>query len=123
MITLMESDMDVLKTLRPGENGTKRLAARYGDRLVCVRYRQDKEKNRRYTTVEIIIDEGPIEQNKIYRLAPEERTLNVTIEIAPGDTETRARVIDAGGVHLKGRLWTLALGKVVKLGLIERMRR
>ena len=115
--------MDVLKTLKPGDNGTKRLTARYGDRLVCVRYRQDKTKNRRYTTIEIIVDEGPIEQNKLYRLAPEERALNVCIYVADGDNETRAKVIEAGGKYLpERRLWCLPLGKVVKLGLIERLR-
>lgn len=71
--------MDVIKTLKPGDSGTKRLSARYGDRLVCVRYRKDEDQNRRYTTVELIVGEGPIEQNKLYRLAPEERALVVTI--------------------------------------------
>ncbi len=115
--------MDVLKTLKPGDNGTKRLSSRYGDRLVCVRYRQDKARNRRYTTVEIIVDEGPIEQNKLYRLAPEERGLLVNIFIAHQDSETRAKVLEAGGVYQpESKLWKLALGKVVKLGLIDRMR-
>lgn len=119
----MESDMDVLKTLKPGDNGTKRLTHRYGDRLVCVRYRQDKAKNRRYTTVEIIVDEGPIEQNQIYRLAPEERALMVSLFIHHNDTETRAKVLEAGGIFLeKEKLWRLPLGKVVKLGLVDRMR-
>lgn len=118
----MDANMDVLKTLKPGDNGTKRLTSRYGDRLVCVRYRQDKAKNRRYTTVEIIVDEGPIEQNKLYRLAPEERTLSVCVFVASGDQETRAKVIEAGGIYLPDRrLWSLPLGKVVKLGLIDRL--
>ena len=115
--------MEVLKTLKPGENGTKRLTHRYGDQLVCVRYRQDKAKNRRYTTVELIIDEGPIEQNKIYRLAPEERALMVSLYIHPNDSQTRATVIEAGGIYLKEeKLWRLPLGKVVKLGLVDRMK-
>jgi len=29
----------------------------YGDQLVCVRYRYDAERKRRYKTVELIIDE------------------------------------------------------------------
>ena len=115
--------MEVLKTLKPGDNGTKRLSNRYGDRLVCVRYRQDKSRNRRFTTVEIIVDEGPIEQNKIYRLAPEERALMVNVFIARGDAETRKKVIQAGGAYTgQGDLWQLALGKVVRLGLIDRLR-
>ena len=115
--------MDVIKTLKPGDSGTKRLSARFGDRLVCVRYRKDESTNRRFTTVELIVDEGPIEQNKLYRLAPEERTMVVTVFVAQGDNDTRAKVIEAGGYYIEERkLWALALGKVVKLGLISRMR-
>jgi hypothetical protein len=29
--------------LKPGQKGTKRLLAQYGDRLICVRYRYDAE--------------------------------------------------------------------------------
>ncbi|HNG04646.1 MAG TPA: DUF5710 domain-containing protein [Nitrospira sp.] len=45
----------VSKHLTPGQNGTKRLQAEYGNALVCVRYRLDGRK--RYTTVELVIDE------------------------------------------------------------------
>ena len=31
-------------TLRPGQNGTKRLTDKSGKRLVCVRYKYDKAK-------------------------------------------------------------------------------
>ncbi len=115
--------MDVIKTLKPGDSGTKRLSARYGDRLVCVRYRKDEALNRRYTTIELIVDEGPIEQNKLYRLAPEERALMVNVFIACGDVEARRKVIEAGGIYLPDRkLWAVPLGKVVKLGLVDRIR-
>ena len=40
--------MDVRVTLKPGQKETRRLATRYGDRLVCVRYRYDKVKRKRY---------------------------------------------------------------------------
>ncbi len=32
---------------------------RYGDRLVCVRYRDDAEGQRKITTVEIVAEERP----------------------------------------------------------------
>jgi hypothetical protein len=44
-------------TLRPGQRGTRRLMAEYGDRLVCVRYRYDLQRQKRVKTVEIIVDE------------------------------------------------------------------
>lgn len=46
-------------TLRPGAPGTKRLAKRYGDRLVCVRYLYDEARGRRLKTVELVIEEAP----------------------------------------------------------------
>jgi len=47
--------------LRPGQNGTKKLVTRFGDRLVAVRYRYDEEKRKRLETVELIVDEAPWE--------------------------------------------------------------
>ncbi len=44
--------------LTPGKRGTKSLTEKYGDQLVAVRYRYDKESNKRYTTVEIIVKEA-----------------------------------------------------------------
>ncbi|MGQ9480368.1 hypothetical protein [Chloroflexus sp.] len=43
--------------LKPGQRGTKKLQAMYGDRLVCVRYRYDIETGRRFKTIELIVDE------------------------------------------------------------------
>ncbi len=43
--------------LKPGQKGTKKLVARYGDSLICVRYRYDAEKRKRLKTVEIIVEE------------------------------------------------------------------
>ncbi len=44
--------------LKSGQPGTRKLVEQYGDRLVCVRYRYDALKRRRYTTAEIIVDES-----------------------------------------------------------------
>jgi hypothetical protein len=45
-------------SLRPGQGGTKRLLAQYGERLVCVRYRYDEKREKRLKTVEIIVEES-----------------------------------------------------------------
>jgi hypothetical protein len=45
-------------TLKPGERGSKRLLSRFGDRLVCVRYRYDATARKRLKTVELIVDEA-----------------------------------------------------------------
>ena len=48
--------MNTKLTLKPGQRGTKKLLKKYGNRLVCVRYRYDEEKKLRYKTVELIVD-------------------------------------------------------------------
>lgn len=46
----------VIRTLRPGVNGTKRLAKKHGPDLLCVRYREDPDQHKRYKTIELIVD-------------------------------------------------------------------
>ena len=46
-------------SLKPGDKGTRQLHAKYGDRLVCVRYRYDPKARMRYKTVELIVDAKP----------------------------------------------------------------
>jgi hypothetical protein len=43
--------MQARKTLRPGQDGTKSLLDKYGEQLLCVRYRYDDERYLRHTTV------------------------------------------------------------------------
>ena len=50
--------MEARATLRPGQKGTKKLVTRFGDRLICVRYRYDTTRGKRFTTVELIVDES-----------------------------------------------------------------
>jgi len=44
--------------LRAGENGTKKLVEKYGEKLICVRYRHDEALGMRYKTVELIEESG-----------------------------------------------------------------
>ena len=44
---------------KPGENGTKKLLARYGRSLLCVRYRYDEIRGVRLKTVELVVEEKP----------------------------------------------------------------
>ena len=48
--------METRLSLVPGQNGPKKLAARYGERLVCVRYRYDAQRKVRHKTVELIVE-------------------------------------------------------------------
>ena len=57
--------MRVKRTIRPKDNGTKKLYDKYGNKLLAVRYRYDKKTKMRYTTVELIIDKAPWNFNKV----------------------------------------------------------
>jgi hypothetical protein len=43
--------------LKPGQKGTKQLLAQCGDRLICVRYRYDAQRKKRFKTVELLVAE------------------------------------------------------------------
>jgi hypothetical protein len=58
------SAMRVTKTLWPPQRGTLRLKRYYGAHLVCVRYRRDTQLGHRYTTVELLIDHGPVRKRQ-----------------------------------------------------------
>lgn len=56
----MLKDMKTYKHLKPGQGGTKRLVDKYGDTLICVRYRYDEMRGIKLKTVEIVIEESPM---------------------------------------------------------------
>ncbi len=49
--------MRIQRKIKPGLPGTKKWVARYGSDLVCVRYKYDPEQGKRFTTIEIIVEE------------------------------------------------------------------
>jgi hypothetical protein len=49
--------MQIRSTVQPGQRGAKKLLTQYGNRLVCVRYRYDEQRQKRFKTVELIIEE------------------------------------------------------------------
>jgi len=55
----MLKDMKSYNHLKPGQKGTRRLVEKYGDSLLCVRYRYDVKRGVRLKTVEIIVEEKP----------------------------------------------------------------
>lgn len=98
--------METRLSLAPGQNGTKKLLARYGDRLICVRYRYDAERGVRHKTVELIVESvrwAP--RARVPRRAP---TDMVGIRIAYPETALRERVKAAGGIwRPRHRPWEL----------------
>lgn len=106
-------------TLRPGENGTKKLQAKYGPRLLAVRYRYDPVGQRRLKTVELE-EELPWSAPRA-RNAPAADT-PVHIRIAFDELELRQAVKAAGARWDKDRkLWLLPHRLVAGLDLDARI--
>jgi hypothetical protein len=104
--------------LKPGQKGTKQLLARYGERLVCVRYRYDARLNRRFKTVELIVAERDWPPPRP-RLTPDHI---VHLRVAFAESTIREDVKRAGGVwDAARRLWRLSYDRVQTLGLTDRI--
>jgi len=109
--------MQIKATLKPGQNGTKRFLSEYGDQLICVRYRYDKHRQKRITTVELAVDEQDWVPGVIF---PRDR--QVFIRIGYGETELREQVKQAGGYWSGERkAWRLSFNRVLALGLERRI--
>jgi len=108
--------------LKPGQNGTRKLLQQYGDRLVCVRYRYDERTERRYKTVEIIVDEVPWTPAGRRPVVLRDRYSSVWVRIRFEERELRERVKAAGAQWDPERLlWLLPLNKAQALGLEDRI--
>jgi hypothetical protein len=106
--------------LRPGQPGTKKLLSRYGDRLVCVRYRYDERRKRRYKTVELIVDEVGWEP----KTRPLTASTIVGVKVELHEKELRERVKQAGGRwNPERKLWEIRYGRVLEMGLGGRIKK
>lgn len=114
---LHRHDRPVTKTLWPGQAGTLKLRRQHGEALVCVRYRRSPDGRTRYTTVELIVDEAPL-QAKLRNAAI------YPIRVRWGEHRLRALVKEAGARWSpEDKLWHLS-GKAIKaLHLADRVRR
>jgi hypothetical protein len=104
--------------LKPGQKGTKQLLAQYGDRLICVRYRYDAQRKKRFKTVELLVAERDWQPPRP-RFAHDQI---VGLRVAFADVAVRDRVKQAGGTwNPERRVWQLRYDRVVALGLNGRI--
>jgi hypothetical protein len=104
--------------LKPGQKGTKQLLAQYGDRLVCVRYRYDAQRKKRFKTVELIVAE------RAWEPSPPRFAADTIVGVRVGfaEVELRDQVKQAGGKWNRTRkVWELCYERVVALKLKGRM--
>lgn len=103
----------VLKTLTPEQPGTMRLLRRYGDALICVRYREDPQQAQRYTTVELIVDRRPLRPRGDPQVA-------VRIDYAETHLRQRAQALGAEW-HRPKRAWVMPYSVAERLRLLDRI--
>ncbi|WP_226377889.1 hypothetical protein [Citrifermentans bremense] len=88
----MLKNMKTQTHLKPGQKGTKRLVAEYGQSLVCVRYRYDKVRRVRLKTVEIIVEE------KAWPFPPEHGDGDmIALRVGYAEKALRAKLKAVGG--------------------------
>ncbi len=95
--------------LRPGQKGTKKLLAEYGDALLCVRYRYDTQSRTRFKTVELIIEKNP------WTPPPHQfkDDTPVPVRIEFGDIDLREKAKAAHGKwDPKKHAWYIQFGKI-----------
>ena len=110
--------MKAQRTLLPGDLGAKNMTDKYGDRLICVRYRFDPSTSRKFKTVELIEEE--IRGEKHAGRIPVNKILEIQVHI----TEYRLRhlVKAAGGRGNPVKQgWRLPYGMIRNLGLEDRI--
>jgi hypothetical protein len=87
-------------TLRPGDKGTRKLVQKFGDQLLCVRYRYDLLEQVRYKTVELVIECVPWKPGQQLRedgqRPPGGPPPLVDVRIRFDETELRERVKAVG---------------------------
>jgi hypothetical protein len=109
--------MQVRLTLQPGQRGTKRFSQLYGEQLVCVRYRYDAARQKRFTTVELIVGEQSWQPS-----TPEPVSSHVCLLIARNERELQRKVKMAGGQwNPKSQLWEIARDQAFALDLANRI--
>lgn len=110
--------MQARRKLAPGQKGTKKFLDRYGDQLVCVRYRYDRGQGKRFTTVELIVEESDWSLPEPVAIAPTIVGLRVALE----EVKLQRLVKQAGGKwNREQRVWEIHYDQATRLGLQDRI--
>jgi hypothetical protein len=95
--------------LKPGQRGTKSLVEKYGDALLCVRFRYDATLRQRLKTIELIVE------RKEWSPPSPQYTADTLVPLRIEATDMRARTLAkaAGGRWNPERhLWFVKYGKI-----------
>lgn len=106
------------RKLIAGQPGTKKWLDKYGENLICVRYKYDKKNKKKIITVELIAEEKDYEKDE--NRIPMNKTVEIRVNY--GEVEIGRMVRSFGGKwNPKKKLWELPYKYVKELGLIQRI--
>jgi len=106
------------KKLAAGRPGTGKWQKKYGDALVCVRYKYDLQNRRKIKTVELVVETEPWDPDKSRKPANK----IVAVKIAYGEVSLGRLIRSVGGQWNKQeKVWELPFREVINLGLQGRM--
>ena len=98
----------MIKRLKPGQAGARGLTQRFGPALVCVRYRESDTGDRRFTTIELVVDQRPARRQPLVR-----------VQIRYDDPDTRRQAMALGAQWDESeRTWRMPRRGAIKLGLL-----
>ena len=114
----MLKEMKSYGHLKPGQKGTHRLVARFGEALVCVRYRYDELADDNLPTAEIIVDRWPANRRLRHR-----DTDLVAVAVPYTEKALRERLKAAGGRwNPEERVWRVLFRSIRgDAALVERI--
>lgn len=109
--------METRVSLKPGDKGTRQLHKKYGDQLVCVRYRYDPKARMRYKTVELIVDAKPyVPENSAKYFAE----VSVRIEFHEQHLRDQAKALGAQW-DPQNKIWRMRFKDAIDLNLEDRI--
>lgn len=106
----------VVRTLWPPQAGTQAWLKQFGTDLVCVRYRRDVTGLYRYTTVECVVEQGPLTDGS----AANKR---LPVQVADNEHALRAR-LRIGGAKWDpdNEVWQAKGKEIQRLSLASRVK-
>jgi len=107
----MLKDMKTQTHLKPGQKGTKHLVEKYGESLLCVRYRYDEKRCVRLKTVEIIVEEKPFRSSSSSFQYRDEDVVAVIVSFTENALRDKLKV--AGGRwDPEKKVWHVLYGSI-----------
>lgn len=114
----MKENKITSKKIPAGKPGTKKMVEKYGDDLVCIRYRYDFNKGIRYKTVELIVERGLWDADR----QSAKKNKEVDVKIFYEEVKLREAVKARGGIwNPERKTWKLSYKEAKNLGLRERI--